>query len=200
MWISSACILLWLSLEQIIKILVIQKRISSWEIDIEDKNLNDIHKIFDKEARKLTKWKTHHCIDKLIDNFEATYQSFKIGNYKNQLIKVNEYFERRYVKRGWTSINISLLYDIDKLYFNLRDFIDSKVPQWTIDEIFIRKQLNYQQIEEVSNYAFHDNKNFRPRRNQVNISYFIPWKNGEITKTFNTKEIIDKFYESNNLL
>lgn len=200
MWINSACVLLWLSLEQMMKILIIQDKINKWEINLEEKNLDEIHSIFDKEARKLSKWQNHHCIDELLNNFNISYPAFDINQYKTNILKINEYFGRRYVKHSWTSISILLLYSIDELYFNLRDLIDHKVIQWTIDEIFIRKQMWFNQIIDVFNYAFYDNKYFRPRKIDNCNTIIFMWSKWEKNVTVDPNKLIKDFYESNNIL
>jgi len=201
MWIDSACILLWLSIEQIMKILIIQNKIKNWEIIIKDLDLNEIHKLYDKEARKITSsQKTQHSSDKVLKIFHDNYPEFNINEYEESISKVNEYFDRRYVKHCWTSINILLLYKIDELYFNFRDLIDENVVQWTIDEIFIRKEAWVWQTTQVFNYAFQDNTYFRPRnlKNCNDIIFF--WENGAFDKKIEPNKLIEKFYESYNIL
>lgn len=129
MFIEGACNLLWLSCEQIIKVLLIQKNAKKFS---QCSNLKDVHLIIDKEGKK-----KGHSVAELVDSINIEYPELKIVKYKSVLEKLQEYFYRRYVVNSSLSISLNKTDKVDELYFLLRNKIEPEVGLGVIDEIFI---------------------------------------------------------------
>ena len=168
LFIDQASNLLWLSLEQIIKILLLQKIICD---SAQDKNLDILHKEYDREAKTIG-----HNVKKLIEAVDSKYPQINIKGYEDLLNKLQEYFFRRYVVRGSSSINLKQIERIDELYFMLRELVDSEVGLGTIDEIFIQKKRGSGHPLSSYKYAYHNNKYFRTREHREMIFFTL---NGE---------------------
>lgn len=89
-FISGDCNLLWLSSEQIIKILILQKEIDKHSGDSSD--LTELHDNLNKQGMKLG-----HNVEKLIEKLNKEYPDLDISKFQETLKKLQEYFYRRYV-------------------------------------------------------------------------------------------------------
>lgn len=163
MLIHGSANLLWLALEQVAKILLLQKKIE--EYSGRSTNLEDLYKILDDEGKKLN---AGHSAEKLIRDIAAAYPDLDIYKYESSLQKVNEYFRRRYVVHGGSVFSLALLNDIDDLYFLLRDEVDPEIGIGTIDEIYAQRKNNLGHPLPAFEYAYFENKHFRTRRRKKN--------------------------------
>jgi len=156
MFINGACNLLWLSSEQIIKILLLQKSIDNLSNSSSD--LNILHGKIDKEGKQLG-----HNVHKLIAKVKLEYSDLDLSQFEPTLIKLQEYFYRRYVVNSGSSISLNLLNEIDDFYFQVRSKIAPEIGLGTIDEIFIQRKHNWGHPISSFIYAYHQNQHFRTR-------------------------------------
>jgi hypothetical protein len=133
MLVNGASNLLWLSSEQLIKILLLQKNIDP--LSDSSSNLNDLHNKIDREGKKLG-----HDVHKLIAKVKLEYSDLDLTGFEPMLIKLQEYFYRRYVVNSGSSISLNLLDEVDDFYFQVRSKIDPEIGLGTIDEIFIQRK------------------------------------------------------------
>ena len=89
---NGASNLLWLSIEQALKILILQDRIAI--IDSTCKDLGAVHKALDEEAKSISK---RHSRIEIVQQVENTYNGLDLTPYYNVMDKLEEYFFRRYV-------------------------------------------------------------------------------------------------------
>ena len=99
--IEGACNLLWLSIEQVLKILILQARIET--IDSTCKGLATVYKTLDKEAKSISK---RHSRIEIVQQVENTYSGLNLTPYYSVMDKLEEYFNRRYVIHNSSSINL----------------------------------------------------------------------------------------------
>ena len=156
----GSCNLLWLSCEQIMKIVLIQKNVD--DLASQCSNLDDIHRLIDREGKQLG-----HDVSKLINKIEIEYPNLAINKYKLVLEKLQEYFYRRYVVRGSSSIDIRMIDDVDEFYFMIRKIVEPEIGLGTIDEIFIQKKHNWGHPISAFNFAYLHNKSFSSRKHRV---------------------------------
>ena len=161
--INGASNLLWLALEQILKILLLQK-----EIDMHSRGSADLaalHVNLDKQAKKFG-----HNVDNLIKKVDAEYPDLHISKYEAILVKLQEYFYRRYVVHSGSSVSLSMIDGVDELYFLLRSKIHSDVGLGTIDEIYIQKKHQWCHPLPTFSSAYFQNRYFKPRKHrEINL-------------------------------
>ena len=157
--VNGASNLLWLSLEQMIKILLLQKRIDSLSSQVN--NLDDLHNLLDSEGKKIG-----HNVHDLIQQIKKMYPDLDIDKFEETLKKLQEYFYRRYVVNSRSSISLLMLDNVDKLYFLLRSKVDSDIGPGTIDEIFIQRKYNWWHPLSAFAYAYLQNKYFKTRKHR----------------------------------
>lgn len=155
--VDGASNLLWLALEQIIKILLLQKNIDSFSKQCGD--LDELYVVLEKEAKKIG-----HSVNQLLSSIDAEYEGLNVNTFKDVLEKTNEYFYRRYVVKNGSSISLLMINDIDNLYFLLRSNILSDVGVSVIDEICIQKKNEWKHPIDAFVFAYKDNKYFKPRK------------------------------------
>jgi hypothetical protein len=141
------------------KISLLQKDIESYTDD--STNLDDLHKILDAKGKNIG-----YKVDDLIKKMNEEYPEMNIIKYKDALQKIQEYFYRRYVVRGGSSISMLLLDEIDELYFLLRGSVDPDIGVATIDQIFVQKKYNWGHPISAFNYAYLLNKSFKSRKHR----------------------------------
>ncbi|HLG36369.1 MAG TPA: hypothetical protein VI757_15940 [Bacteroidia bacterium] len=163
LFINGASNLLWLASEQIIKILLLQKNIDAFSNASLD--LDQLQKKIDAEGKKLG-----HDVHKLVAKIKSEYPDLDLTSFEPVLIKLQEYFFRRYVINTGSSISLTLLDKVDEFYFNARAKIHSDIGLGTIDEIFIQKKHNWKHPLTSFIYAYHQNKHFKSRpHSPINI-------------------------------
>jgi len=160
--IDGACILLWLSIEQLLKILIISKELEAGLIKCSVENLPGV---IGNKAKKLG-GRDGHNLKILLNNFKKYYSNFNIEEFEESLKKINEYFNRRYPTHSSTSISLLTLNNIDKLFFLLRDLIHKDVSMGTIDEIAMKKDNGLKQSIPIFHYAYIENRFFRARKHR----------------------------------
>jgi len=160
--IDGSCVLLWLSLEQLLKLLIFQARFK--EGTLAAKPGQTIFETMDKTGRKLSS--QNHQLKDLIKEFDIHFPGLLAKRDLPILEKVQEYFTRRYVVNSSTAIALKLIEDIDRLFFKLRDGVDAQVPLCFIDEIAFRRELGlgHQYLEHYMQYAYVNNKFFKRRK------------------------------------
>lgn len=162
-FISNACNLLWLSSEQIIKILILQKEIDKYSEDSSD--LTELHDKLNEQGMKLG-----HNVEKLIKKLNEDYPDLEISNFEEPLKKLQEFFYRRYVVHSGSSIPVLMIDQIDEFYFLLRNKIHADVGLGTIDEIYIQKKHGWVHPLPAFSYAYFLNKHFTPRKHrEINL-------------------------------
>ncbi len=157
--VNGASNLLWLALEQIIKILLLQKKVNN--LSNKSSNLDELHNLLDTEGKKLG-----HDVHKLIAKINSEYPDLDISRFESVLKKLQEYFYRRYVVREGSSISLLMLDKIDELYFILRDKVDSDIGLGTIDEIYIQRKHDWGHPLSAFAYAYLQNKYFKTRKHK----------------------------------
>jgi hypothetical protein len=155
-FIDGACNLLWLSTEQIIKILLIQKDIDT--LSDSSSGLDKLHEKIDKKGKSLG-----HDVHKLIAKVKSEYPNLDLTSYEPMLIKLQEYFNRRDVINSASSISLNMLDEIDEFYFNVREKIVPEIGLGTIDEIFIQRKHNWGHPLLAFEYVYYKNKHFKTR-------------------------------------
>lgn len=150
--------LLWLAFEQLIKVLIIQTKIeknlldevyiksdSRGKIKVKyDQNENDIELIAKLLDSLLFSIDSKHNLNSLLNTLKDN-TGIDLTEYKKCLAKINEFFKRRYVVNSGTSINPIMLDEIDRLFFYLRSFISSNIPQSLVDDIIFRRKYFVQE-------------------------------------------------------
>jgi len=157
--IDGASNLLWLSCEQIIKIVLLQKEID--DISSVCFDLDEMHVECDKKGKHYG-----HSVNDLSKQLQNEYSHINLTLYKPVLEKLNEYFYRRYVVREGSSISLNTLNLVDQFYFELRGEVESDVGLGTIDEIYIQKKHAWGHPVPSFAYAYLQNKSFRPRKHR----------------------------------
>lgn len=157
--INSACNLLWLSLEQMIKILLVQGDID--EILKKSKDFEESYKLIDLKCKKIG-----HKVNELLLGLNRKYSDIDILKFEPIIEKLNEYFYKRYAGHGGTSIAVTMIFNIDKLYFALRDKVDPDVGIGAIDQIFIERKHSISHAYSVYLYAYLHNEYFRTRKHR----------------------------------
>ena len=148
--------LLWLSVEQLIKILIIHERMDS--IIKEKDDLDTIHDKFNNTGKRIS---SKHKLNELIKELNKERPEIDLDQYEPTLSKIQEYYERRYVVREGSSISITLLNSFDKCYFYLRDFVSPDIAIGLIDEIFIQKKNGLKHPLPIYSKAYEVNPHFR---------------------------------------
>lgn len=166
--------LLWMSFEQIIKLLIVQCRIENNLIkdvklksqsekvtfDINENNVKLRTQIIDALFFQLG---ANHKIDSLLKTLKESTEIDVSGKYAC-LAKVNEFFRRRYVVHESTSIDPRMLDEIDQVFFYLRSFVSNDIPQSFIDEIIFRKKYCIQEPIPFFVTLYHKNNFVSPRK------------------------------------
>jgi len=163
MCINGASNLLWLSCEQIIKILLLQKQVDV--LSASTNTLEELHQKLESEGKKIS-----HNVEKLIKELENKYAGLQIDKFRPVLEKLQEYFYRRYVVNKGSSIPLAMINEVDEFYFLLRKQIDADIGLGTIDEIVIQRKHNWSHPVEAFKYAYFKNSFFGPRKHKrINI-------------------------------
>ena len=121
--IDGSCNLLWLSLEQIIKILILQKDINQYSST--SQNLSELHRVIDNQGKQLG-----HNVKKLIKTINTEYPELDISRFEQTLNKLQEYFYRRYVVHSGSSISPMMLNEIDEDGIDENSTFVSNLPQY----------------------------------------------------------------------
>lgn len=158
--INGSCNLLWLASEQIIKILLLQKDIDT--LSLASADLAALHTNLDEKAKKLG-----HKVHNLIQAVNIAYPELCISKYEAVLKRLQEHFYRRYVVHSGSSIALTMLDEIDELYFLLRNNVHADVGLGTVDEIFIQKKHGWNHPLPAFSFAYLENRHFRPRKHRV---------------------------------
>jgi hypothetical protein len=157
--VDGACNLLWLSAEQIIKILIIQNNIA--EYSAQCPSLDLLHCRMEKEGKKLG-----HDTPKLLGRIGVEHCDLDISKFESALRKLQEYFHRRYVVNSGSSISLGMLNEVDEFYFLLRSKVHPDVGLGTIDEIHIQRKHGWGHPLPAFAFAYMHNNYFRPRRHR----------------------------------
>jgi hypothetical protein len=156
---NGASNLLWLASEQIIKILLLQKEIENYTKQSSD--LTELYVNLDKSGKRFG-----HNVEELIKSINKEYPGISISKFGDTLIKLQEYFYRRYVVHSGSSISLIMLNEVDEFYFLLRSKVYSEVGLGTIDEIHIQKKHGWGHPLKAFSVAYTQNKHFRSRRHR----------------------------------
>ncbi len=161
----GSCILFWLSIEQIIKLLILQK--DAELLNHECENQNSLYTIIDNKAKNIS---PKHSVSELLETFIPVYPEIDLSPYQSTLDKLEEFFQRRYVRHEDASIRLDMIHTVDELYFLLRERVNSSIPISIIDSIFIHKKHGWQHPIPAYKMAYTDNRSFRSRKHpEVNF-------------------------------
>lgn len=181
LWISNAFSgasnLLWLSFEQIIKLLIVQSKINNNLIkEVSIKTLNGVKRkvIFDSDEKDVkVRFKV---LDSLFFEIEPKHRleillkildeltGIRINRFEKILIKLNEGFKRRYVVNEGFSYNPLNFDQIDEAYFFLRSFVSPDIPQSFIDEIIFRNRFKIREPIPFFETLFLNNNHIQSRQ------------------------------------
>jgi hypothetical protein len=114
-----------------------------------------------------------HDVHILINSIKIEYPDLDLTSHEPVLIKLQEYFYRRYVVNSGSSISLNLIDKVDEFYFTIRAKIHSDIGLGTIDEIFIQKKNNWGHSLASFRYAYHQNNHFKSRPHTP-INYMGP--------------------------
>ncbi|MFN1584640.1 hypothetical protein [Vibrio rotiferianus] len=170
--VNGACNLLWLSSEQLIKVLLLQNEIE--DISAKSENLTELHTRLEKRGRKLG-----HSADKLTTALCKAYPAIDIERFLATLHKLQSYFYRRYAVHSASSISLSMLTEVDEMYFLLRSQVLPEVGLGVIDEIHIQRKHQLGHPLHAFSYVYLNNDFFKPRKHR---SINIEGLNGAIHK------------------
>ena len=159
--IEGACNLLWLSIEQVLKILILQAKFET--IDSICKGLGTVYKALDKEAKSISR---KHSGIEIVRKVESTCGELNLAPYYSVMDKLEEYFNKRYVVPGGSTISLLLIHEVDELYFLLREHIAPELGLGLIDEIYIRRKHRWPQTMRAFDLAYYKNKSFRGRKHE----------------------------------
>jgi len=177
--IQGACNLLWLAVEQLITLVILDKRLIDRSIDnveikhngntqvlIYDPQEQDI-KVIDKIiSRTLYKIERKHRLDRLLDILKSE-TDIALDGQRSALEKLKEYHDRRYYENSGSSINLGLLDEIDMFYFTLRGSLSETIPRSLIDEIAFQKEFPQGHPLPLFSYAYVKNQHFASRKHPV---------------------------------
>jgi hypothetical protein len=156
--IDGSTILLWLSLEQILKLLIFQSLLKKSLLTTSD-GQTAFGTLEDKGKR------LNHGYATLVNTFDEEYPRLLTASNKEVLEKLHEFFNRRYASNTPTSIALNLIEPVDRLYFKLRDHVSSQLRLAYIDEIGFRLAIKFTHpLEQHMQYAYLGNKYFRRRK------------------------------------
>jgi hypothetical protein len=199
--VDGSCILLWLAIEQLIKLNIIQERIEkkvldgveikesgnkvTLDYDPQEKDVRKINKILDKTSYKIN---SRHQLNELLRILNDQV-NIDLSIYYDTLGKVKEYYERRYYKDEGTSISIGQLDSIDEVYFLLRGNLNEQFPRALIDEINFQKKFDLGHPLPFWIFAYRENKHFKSRKHPI-VNQMLPdgrviKNDGEINKINN---------------
>lgn len=165
-FLNGASNLLWLSSEQIIKILLLQKE--TWGSSERSYDLEELHIELENKGKSLG-----HDVKKLINKINGEYPDLDISKFEMTLKKLNDYFIRRYVVHSTSLIMLSMLDEVDELYFLLRSKVHADVGLGTIDEIHIQRKNGWKHPIPAFSYAYMQNRYFKNRKHRE-INYRLP--------------------------
>lgn len=156
--------LLWLSCEQLIKILLLQNEIN--ELSSKSENLDELHEFRTKRAKKLGS-NYGHGVSSLVEELKKYYPDLNYDAFTPMLEKLNEYFFRRYAKRGGSSISLLMLDVVDRFYFDARFKVHPDVGLGLIDEIVIQKKRGSRHPLPAFSFAYLNNPYFKSRKHMA---------------------------------
>lgn len=173
---DGASILLWMSVEQMIKLLITQSKIETGSLEkFENKDLGlVVHDPLETDIKRV-----HALIDKefyrigsrhKLDGFKAQLLDvcgIDLSPYLTALEKLEEYFIRRYVQHNGSSLSGGNIEIIDEVYFLLRSKLDARVPMAYIDEIAWQKKVDGRHPAPYFPNAYIRNKHFASREHPV---------------------------------
>lgn len=152
--------LLWLSCEQLTKIVLLQDKVDEMASGCED--ISKVHKSINNAAKKLG-----HNVGRLVSSLDELHPEIEINKYRDVLYKLHEYFFRRYPAQNGSSISLEMINRADALYFCLRSLVVPDVGVGTIDEIFIQRKHGWEHPLPAFEYAYSKNNYFGPRRHRL---------------------------------
>jgi hypothetical protein len=162
--------LLWLSIEQLAKIIITQTEIAnnnlireSELIQLKQKknNTKEFCTIISKIFKRIN---GNHSVNGLISNSSLELKSLLKENI--QVLKnINElYINRYYVPRNGTTTYGNWIDDVDKLYFEMRALISEEMPAAEIDIILFDVEFGQPLILPMSHQLVKDNKFLKNRK------------------------------------
>lgn len=174
--VDGSCILLWLGIEQIIKTYIVQHRLINGTLqdvvvkngpsktvvkyDPQETDSKKIHALFDRTFYNID---PRHDLDRLME-IMANEVHFSLESHKANLEKVKEYYERRYVQPGGTSISLDQIFTIDQVYFLIREKLAPEIQCSLIDEIAYQKHFDFKHPLQHFQYAYRDNRFFKAKK------------------------------------
>lgn len=142
---DSAGNLLWLSIEQLVKIIVVQDEIDfqvylkQKEYTTLERNLNNTQEFCKIISSLFRRINGNHSVQGLIDSTSENLNKL-LNNNINLLNNINILYQNRYYISQNRTTQLNMVDEIDELYFNLRSMINENIPRSYIDEILFYKE------------------------------------------------------------
>lgn len=122
-----------------------------------------VYKILGDEAKSISKI---HSGTQIVRKVESACSGLNLTPYYSVMDKLEEYFNKRYVVPGGSTISLLLIHEVDELYFLLREHIVPELGLGLIDEIYIRRKHRWPQTMKAFDLAYYKNKSFRGRKRE----------------------------------
>ncbi|NMM48290.1 hypothetical protein [Marinigracilibium pacificum] len=153
--------LLWLSIEQLMKILLLQK--NKELLNSSSESFEDI----DSKTHKVAfQYEKENMPDELINSLVKEYD-FDLSHPHHMLKDMCEFYRHKYSSITPTTQSLLLHPEIDKVFFMLRDKIDPIVGVSLIDMLEMDKEKG-NSISEINSCVFKNNEHFRSRYLKAN--------------------------------
>jgi hypothetical protein len=163
--------LLWLSLEQLAKVISTQSQIekpkflSQKELSHLNANINNTEefcKILSEVFRRIN---TNHSVEGLIKNSTPNLNLNKLlTENKSILDNINNLYQNRYYLPLNRSIDPEWIEDVDELYFEMRKLVSSEIPLATIDGILFDLEFIESFCEPFQTELFKENRHLVNRK------------------------------------
>lgn len=155
---GGGLILMWLAIEQLMKMLIFQWRIENDEHS--SKTSAEMFKELDSWGRKI-----NHRLSDILRELNTCYPNFfqpeEIATLKN----VYDHFEARYVDNKSRGIEIKALNTLDDIFFKLRDLTSEDLPIGYMDMIDINRKSKLDRLGYYTKFAHVNNPHFHKRVN-----------------------------------
>jgi hypothetical protein len=158
--------LLWLCLEQMAKVLILQKRIHAMPFpegspERRSEDMTEILALLEREAKSI---RPHHEVDPLLAELGCTYPDMDLVPHKVIMAKLQEFFGMRYYKEAGHKLTHTEVDSIDAVYFLMRDRVVLDVGMGRIDTLLLMHangKLHLRTL--VQEDVFRNNNSLRPR-------------------------------------
>lgn len=165
---DSAGNLLWLSIEQLVKIIIVQNEIDTSvflkpnESTTLGRNLDNVQEFCKIISNLFRRINGNHSVQGLIDSTSGDLNKL-LNNNVDLLNNINVLYQNRYYQSQNRTTRLNMVDEIDELYFNLRSMINEEIPRAYIDEILFYKECNNSFIL-GGQFLYSENKYIKSRK------------------------------------